>query len=243
MKLTSKYKKYIQNRLKVLRNVFAQAAVGDFSAPMKIPNKEDEFSELYIGVQVMQEVIQEQLKELKSLNESLEKRVNEKTQAFLEQKFILESVLESMGEGVVVVDKTGKFILFNEAAKKTVGYGPAELKPQEWAKYYGAFLPDRKTPLPLRKNPLYLAIKGRVSKNVDLFVKNPRVPRGAFISINCGPLKDSKGKIVGAVSVFKEITKRKIMEEKILEYALRLDHKTLEQSKEFSKNLKQLFKI
>ena len=57
----------VRKRLEELRPVLASAVVGDFSKDLKIPEKEDIFTELFVGVQVMQEVIRDQLHALESL--------------------------------------------------------------------------------------------------------------------------------------------------------------------------------
>lgn len=74
----------IQKRLAELRPVLASAVVGDFSKDLKIPKQEDEFTELFVGVQSMQEVIREQLQELTALNEQLEAKAQERSRALEE---------------------------------------------------------------------------------------------------------------------------------------------------------------
>lgn len=77
---------YVKKRLSALTPIFAKASVGDFSQKIEIPEDEDEFTELYVGIHVMQEVIQEQLKNLQSLNNSFEERVGELDREVFERK-------------------------------------------------------------------------------------------------------------------------------------------------------------
>jgi PAS domain S-box-containing protein len=74
----------LRKRLGELRPVLANAIVGDFTTNLKIPEHEDEFTELFVGVQTMQEVIREQLEELKELNQNLESKVADRTHALEE---------------------------------------------------------------------------------------------------------------------------------------------------------------
>ncbi|HEX9502904.1 MAG TPA: GGDEF domain-containing protein [Patescibacteria group bacterium] len=60
------YKKYVQEQLAALRAVFAKASIGDYSENVDIPESDDEFTELAMGVQVMVEVIRERIKELET---------------------------------------------------------------------------------------------------------------------------------------------------------------------------------
>lgn len=71
----------VRQRLAELRPVLANAVVGDFSRDLKIPEKEDAFTELFVGVQMMQEVIREQLQELRELNQTLEAKATERSRA------------------------------------------------------------------------------------------------------------------------------------------------------------------
>jgi len=47
------------------------------------------------------------------------------------QTEILQSILDSIGEGVVVADENGKFLLFNPAAEKLTGIGATESQQEE----------------------------------------------------------------------------------------------------------------
>ena len=45
-----------------------------------------------------------------------------------------------MGDGVVVADKTGKFVLFNHCAEQLLGVGATDATPEQWADRYGGFI-------------------------------------------------------------------------------------------------------
>ncbi len=59
-------KEKIEKRTANLRLLFAHAAVGDFSTKIEIPENDDEFSELYAGADIMLDVINQQLAELRA---------------------------------------------------------------------------------------------------------------------------------------------------------------------------------
>jgi light-regulated signal transduction histidine kinase (bacteriophytochrome) len=75
-----KYKKYVGDKLSKLGPIFAKASIGDFSQNVEIPDEEDEFIELYVGIQMVMEVIREKISELEDLNRMLEQKVEERTQ-------------------------------------------------------------------------------------------------------------------------------------------------------------------
>src|SRR6185437_669301 len=55
------------------------------------------------------------------LNTTLEQRVAERTQSLARQTQILHSILDGMGDGVLVSDENGNFILHNEALVRMTG--------------------------------------------------------------------------------------------------------------------------
>jgi PAS domain S-box-containing protein len=129
-------------------------------------------------------------------------------QALEAQKLMLQSVLDSMSEGLVAADEQGKFILWNPAAEKIVGLGAASLSPEEWSTHYGVYLPDTVTLLPDEQNPLIRAIGGEASTAVMYFC-NPALDRGVWIEANGAPLRDKNGVVRGGVIAFRDITQRK----------------------------------
>jgi signal transduction histidine kinase len=134
-------------------------------------------------------------------------------EALREQTRISQSILDSMGDGVIVADKHGKFLLFNPAAERIVGIGSTDTPPEEWSNKYGIFYPDMVTPFPPSQLPLVRATRGETCDDVELFVRNSNLPNGVFISITGRPLRDEKGVVRGGVVVFRDITERKRIEQ------------------------------
>jgi PAS domain-containing protein len=125
--------------------------------------------------------------------------------ALQRQTLMLQSVLDSMSEGLVAADETGKFIIWNPAAEKIVGLGAASIPNEEWASHYGLFLPDTVTPFPAGQNPLLRAIRGEVC-SAEMFLRNPELSEGVWIEASAGPLKDKDGVVRGGVTAFRDIT-------------------------------------
>jgi signal transduction histidine kinase len=78
------YRKLVKRRLSELRPILANAQAGDFSRDLKIPEEKDEFTELFVGVQTMQEVIREQIQELEELNLKLAVKASNRRRALEE---------------------------------------------------------------------------------------------------------------------------------------------------------------
>ena len=126
-----------------------------------------------------------------------------------EQTRILQTVVNSMGHGVVVADKSGAFLLFNPAAERILGVGALEGTPDDWTHQFGVFEADQVTPCPASEVPLARALRGISVDREELFIRNAVISEGAWINITASPLKDELGAIWGGVVVFADMTERK----------------------------------
>jgi len=133
------------------------------------------------------------------------------------QKELLELILGSIADGVVVADSNGKFLLFNAAAEQVLGIGATETAPEQWSDRYGAYMPDTVTQYPPDQLPLVRAMRGESVDDVELYIRNTQVPTGRLISFTGRPLKRADGALQGGVIVFHDRTERKRTEELILQ--------------------------
>jgi PAS domain S-box-containing protein len=122
---------------------------------------------------------------------------------------ILESVLESIADGVVMADANGKFLVFNSAARAIVGRGPSASAPAEWPQHYGLYRSDGVTPYPSEELPLARAIAGESSREVELWTRTRERPEGVCLSVNARPFRDESGSVAGGVVVFRDVTEQK----------------------------------
>ena len=134
-----------------------------------------------------------------------------------EQGNLMESIFNSISDGVVVADEHGAFTIFNPSAEKIIGMGAVDTASDHWSDTYGLFFPDRVTPFPSEELPLTLALKGETSDEVEMFVRNPNVPDGVFISVSGRPLLDQAGIQKGGVIVFRDVTHQVIAEEALMQ--------------------------
>ena len=125
------------------------------------------------------------------------------------QKDLLQLILGSIADGVVVADTNGKFLLFNAAAERFVGLGATDAPPDQWSQQYGAFQPDGVTVFPPDQLPLVRALHGENVDNIELFIRNANVPDGRLLSITGRPLRGADGVLRGGVVVFRDITEQK----------------------------------
>jgi len=133
---------------------------------------------------------------------------------------LLAAVLDGIGDGVLVADRSGRIVLQNRAATSILGNNQATDGPDTWQRHYRAFLPDGRTELPVDRMPLVRALNGERTDLVDLFIRNPDRPEGVMISVSGRPLDLGGAQPERwAVAVFHDVTARRR-----LEASLRAEH-------------------
>ena len=160
----------------------------------------DETGSLVGGVIAMRDVTQ-----LERITAQLEATIHD----LQTQNNLLDTVLNSISNGVIVANAEGEFLYFNPVAEEIVGIGATEGDPEEWEHVYGTFHPDKVTPFPSTELPLYKAIQGETVNDVEVFIRNQNRPNGVFISVGGRPLHDQSGSLIGGVVIFHDITQLK----------------------------------
>ena len=160
----------------------------------------DETGSLVGGVIAMRDVTQ-----LEQITKQLETTVHE----LQRQNNLMDTVLNSISNGVIVANAEGEFLYFNPVAEEVVGIGATEGDPEEWADVYGTFYPDKVTPFPSTELPLYKAIRGETTDDVEVFIRNQHKPEGVFVTVWGRPLYDQNGSLIGGVVAFHDITELK----------------------------------
>ncbi|MDE2706157.1 MAG: PAS domain S-box protein [Gemmatimonadota bacterium] len=125
-----------------------------------------------------------------------------------DQALLMETILSSISDGVLVANTEGEFTFFNPSAEQIAG-GILDLKAGQWTENYGVFYSDKKNRMPTEQLPLMRAVRGEATDNVEMFVRNENKPSGYHISVSGRPLRTNVGGHGGGVVVFRDITKQK----------------------------------
>lgn len=179
--------------------------------------------------------VRKDMDQLETLNDTLECRVAERTAlaqqraealalsegALRDQSRMLQSILDNMGDGVIVVESDGHFRLFNPKAREIFHIRAEDDVPGVWqpiwTKPYGVelYLPNGETPYPAKQWPLSRAARGESVDRAEVILRHPSASRPTWLSITARPLYDSDGSVSGAVAVVRDISAGKEAEKRL----------------------------
>ncbi|HKW85097.1 MAG TPA: PAS domain-containing protein, partial [Burkholderiaceae bacterium] len=113
------------------------------------------------------------------------------------QTRILRSVLDGIGDSVLVVDEHADLMLMNPAAEKLAGAGLTTGRDGNWSSRFGLYLTDRTTPCPKAELPLPRALRGEPVDHVDLYMRREGEPPdgGRWLTVTSRPLRDERGAV------------------------------------------------
>lgn len=137
--------------------------------------------------------------------------------ALHEQTRIVNSILRSMGDGVVVIDAEGKLVVANPAIESILGFSPGAVPPMEWPQHYQFFHSDTITPFQRHEWPLVRALAGEKIDWLEVYLRASHDAPGRWVSINARSVKDDDGALRGTVAVFHDITWLKRAQEALFE--------------------------
>jgi PAS domain S-box-containing protein len=144
-----------------------------------------------------------------------------------EQVFELPARLfEQLPFAIYVCDREGLVLRYNRRAAELWGRSPELRDPDErFCGSYRMFRPDGSL-LPHHQCPMADVLRTGVSvREQEVHIERPDGSRGIAL-VDIEAVKDSEGKIVGAVNCFQDITERKRTEAQITNLAREAEHRT-----------------
>ncbi|MCK5191520.1 MAG: PAS domain S-box protein, partial [Methylococcales bacterium] len=147
--------------------------------------------------------------------------VDKKTMDLNAERQLLQTVLNSVQEGIVACDKQGVLTVFNHAAEKIYGKRLSNVTPEQWFEHIEIQSLDGDSLLQKGENPL---IKLLHSKNVNDFefslVTADKLMK--ILKANNTQVVNEQNQVTGAVVSFQDVTKEKqyISELKKLSWAV-----------------------
>ena len=191
--------------LSTLATAAEHMIVGNYDYPLPTSN-EREIAALSSAFTHMQEAVRQRERQLKQANDTLESRAGEQAEALRdsehklrEQKRLLQAIADGIDDGVVVVTGDKRFLVWNRLAEQIIGSGPGDVPPQQWARHYGLYKPDRSTLLEEVDLPVTQALAGHPVNTQEIFVHNAFNGAGNRIAISARPLRDENHSVTGCV--------------------------------------------
>lgn len=208
------YKKRVEEKLKALTPIFANAALGDFSTYLEIPDQEDEFAQLYVGVRIMLDVVNDQIR-------NLEQRVAEKTETIRKTLVDIDKfkkIIQESSESICVADGSQNhlFVYVNRAWEIMTGWTSEEVV----GKLSPRILKSGKQDAQFYKN-LWDTIGAQKIFRAELVNKRKN---GSFYDaeIIIFPVTDSSG-VRYYAELARDITDRKLLDQHLQDHARELE--------------------
>ncbi|XGC79999.1 ATP-binding protein [Bdellovibrio bacteriovorus] len=129
------------------------------------------------------------------------------------RSILLDTILNSMGEALIVIDKDGFFTHYNAAAQRIIGTKIKEVAADITVQQLGFFNIQNGEAYSKSTLPLLRALRGEEVEDLEIFVQNEIHPEGVYITLSSRSINDIDGGISGALVVFKDITRRKLIEQ------------------------------
>jgi signal transduction histidine kinase/FixJ family two-component response regulator len=140
--------------------------------------------------------------------------VREKTAAIRRDKEIFETIMASMGEAVLLLDKNGE-VIYENAEAKAILRPPAHIERLPWAEAFETYRPDGITPLPADDWPSRRSLRGEIVDGYELAFRVLGTDELKHVMGSARPIRDASGNQTGAVVVFRDVSEAKELERQL----------------------------
>ncbi|HUB78794.1 MAG TPA: ATP-binding protein [Bryobacteraceae bacterium] len=136
----------------------------------------------------------------------------ESQSAMQKQAAMLQCILDSMADAVMVADQTGRMVMCNPAAQALFGEEALHTAPQQWTEHSSIYLSETMTPVPVEDLPMFRAMRGENPGATQLLIRRD-TGENMWIDVTARVLRQDQDVVRGAVSVIRDVTAIKRTEE------------------------------
>lgn len=150
-----------------------------------------------------------------------------------------EALLSSIGDGVMATDTEGKVIFMNHAAELSLGWKSEELLGKnihEFANVYD----ETGIQVPYEKRPIDIAISSGKTTSVDTYFYDRKNGTKFPVALSGAPVMLQNNKIIGAIDVFRDITKERELDKEKDEFISLASHQLRNPNTAIAWNLEAL---
>ena len=153
----------------------------------------------------------------------------------------LSALINSITDEVWFADTKKQLILANPSALQEFGIGSSDgaIDVEKLAANLEIYRPDG-SPRPIEEAPSLRALQGEVVRNQEVIVRTPSRGELRYRQVSSSPVKDARGNIIGSVSVARDITELKQMEEELRRSRNEMEIRVRERTAELAKSNEEL---
>ncbi len=141
-----------------------------------------------------------------------------------DDKAMSEVILNSIEDGVVLIDAEKVIQLFNPGAEKITGWSNADTIGLDYKSVF-KFVDTKNEPYPPENNPFTRAFtEGTIVRDNSVNLTTSNGAKTISLSVSVSPLKDAHGNITALVGVFMDITEEKKAESQRAEFISTASH-------------------
>lgn len=149
-------------------------------------------------------------REVERLTEAYIARLLQSKEALSEHLDFLRTILDCIGDGLIVYDCTGKVVLANKAACRLAGFELAHSDKSEIAKKCSFFAYKGGPQLRSDEEPFAVAMKEHRSAIREGYVTGETIPaEGLWLRAHATPIFDENQNASGIITIFHDISERK----------------------------------
>jgi two-component system phosphate regulon sensor histidine kinase PhoR len=167
--------------------------------------------------------LEEAQRQTQHANANLENTVKERTRELeinIEQKTIVEEelrrnqeqlsrILETMAEGVILVNAEGLLTYINPMAQRILGLRESQLEQRTYYSPEWKYLRLDRSLMPKTEHPLLVTMNtGEPVYDYEIAIEQPGKPL-FYISVNAAPIRNNRSEIIGGVATFMDVTNRR----------------------------------
>jgi len=131
---------------------------------------------------------------------------------------ILQQVLSSMSDGVVILKEKGLLLHVNRAFKEMTGNIEVPDDINRWPEELGLYKSDEVTRYTSEQLPMSTIFEGRPVDSEEILIKNQCLPEGVWLQASSRMLKsEDNGEPGSAVVVLRDFTKKKLEEKSLIQ--------------------------
>ena len=139
----------------------------------------------------------------------------ETSRQIAEQKMLLQSILDSCSDAVIVADASGKVILRNPQGVRYKAGTAADDLNEKYPELAGLYKSDCKTLFKSEELPLRHALAGKSTEALEMFVRPPNGGEPRWMLAAGAPLLNTTGEKQGGVVFLRDISVQKRLEQQL----------------------------